>query len=133
VDYGSTTMRDYQSGDEGILTGTTRSCWGDSTTADSACYLDTSPDTETVSDDVFERGWADLGHYASLTSKQTLTAGKPYTITFPLNTTDHTVPAGHTLALIIGGTDSGYINGPSGKPKLTVNLAGSSVSLPLSH
>jgi X-Pro dipeptidyl-peptidase len=133
VDYGSTTMRNYASGDEGILTGATRSCWGDSTADDSACYLDTTPDITTVSDDVFERGWADLGHYASLSSRQTLKPGKPYTITFPLNTTDHTVPAGHTLALIIGGTDSGYIDGPTGKPKLTVNLASSSVKLPLSH
>ncbi|HEY3754109.1 MAG TPA: Xaa-Pro dipeptidyl-peptidase [Pseudonocardiaceae bacterium] len=133
VDYGTTTMRDYQAGDEGITTLTTRSCWGDSTTADSACYLDTVPHTQTVSDDVFERGWADLGHFASLTSQQTLTPGKPVTITFPLNTTDHTVPAGHKLALIIGGTDSGYINGTGSRPKLTVNLASSSVTLPLSQ
>lgn len=133
VDYGTTTMRDYENVDEGILTGSTRTCWGDSTADDSACYLDTTPDTTTVSTDVFERGWADLGHFASLSSRQTLKAGKAYTITFPLNTTDHTVPAGHTLALIIGGTDNGYIDGPSGTPKLTVNLASSSVSLPLSH
>ncbi|HEX3791656.1 MAG TPA: Xaa-Pro dipeptidyl-peptidase [Pseudonocardiaceae bacterium] len=132
VDYGSTTMRDYQDTDAGITTLTTRSCWGDSTAADSACYLDTVPDTTTVSDDVFERGWADLGHYKSLTSQQTLKPGTAYPITFQLNTTDHTVPAGHTLALIIGGTDAGYIDGPAGKPKLTVNLAASSVQLPLS-
>jgi X-Pro dipeptidyl-peptidase len=132
VDYGTTTMRNYAAGDEGISTLTTKSCWGDSTTADSACYLDTVPDTTTVSDDVFERGWADLGHFASLSSQQTLVPGRSYTITFPLNTTDHTVPAGHKLALIIGGTDSGYINGPAGRPKLTVNLASSSVTLPLS-
>ena len=131
VDYGSTTMRDYAGSEEGITTLNTRSCWGDSTPADSACYLDTAAATHTVSDDVFERGWADLGHFAALTSQQTLTAGRSYTITFPLNTTDHTVPVGHELALIIGGTDAGYINGPSGRPKLTVDLANSSVNLPL--
>ncbi|HEX5405840.1 MAG TPA: Xaa-Pro dipeptidyl-peptidase [Pseudonocardiaceae bacterium] len=131
VDYGTTTMRNYASSDEGVRTLTTRSCWGDSTAADSACYLDTTPDTQTVSDDIFERGWADLGHFAGLTSQQTLTPGKAVTITFPLNTTDHTVPAGHKLALIIGGTDSGFINGTGSRPKLTVNLSGSSITLPM--
>jgi X-Pro dipeptidyl-peptidase len=131
VDYGTTTMRNYNGDGEGITTLTTQSCWGDSSANDSACYFDTAPDTTTVTDDVFERGWADLGHFASLTSQQSLTPGKPVTITFPLNTTDHTIPAGHTLALIIGGTDNGFIDAPAGHPKLTVNLASSSVSLPL--
>jgi X-Pro dipeptidyl-peptidase len=86
-----------------------------------------------VSDDVFDRGWADLGHYASLTNKQPLTPGRPYTITFPLNSTDHTIPAGHTLSLLIGGTDPGYIDPPPGHPTLTVDLAASSVVLPLAR
>ncbi len=132
VDYGSTTMRNYNDGTEGILTLTTQSCFGESTPQDSACYLDTAPDTETVTTDVFDRGWADLGHYQSLTSQQTLTPGKPYTMTFTLNTTDHTVPAGHTLALIIGGTDNGYINPPAGTPTLKIDLTRSSITLPLS-
>jgi X-Pro dipeptidyl-peptidase len=138
VDYGSTTMRHYDSpsGNEGIVTLKTQSCFGDSTPKDSACYFDTAPDTETVSYDVFQRGWADLGHYQSLTEQQQLTPGKQYTITFTLNATDHTIPAGHSLALIIGGTDGGsgaYINPPPGAaPTLGVNLNASSVSLPLS-
>ncbi len=142
VDYGSTTMRHYDNpnGSEGITTLDTRSCFGDSTPKDSACYLNTEPDTETVNYDVFQRGWADLGHYQSLNNQQRLTPGTPYSITFTLNTTDHTIPAGHSLALIIGGTDGGspgfdnpYINPPPGPaPTLGVNLNASSVSLPLS-
>jgi X-Pro dipeptidyl-peptidase len=142
VDYGSTTMRDYANpnGGEGIVTLKTQSCFGDSTPKDSACYFDTAPDTKTVNYDVFQRGWADLGHYQGLNHQQQLTPGKPYTITFALNTTDHTIPAGHSLALIIGGTDGGspgfdnpYINPPPGAaPTLAVNLNASSVSLPLS-
>ncbi|HJP79066.1 MAG TPA: CocE/NonD family hydrolase [Pseudonocardiaceae bacterium] len=141
VDYGSTTMRHYDNpnGTEGINTLKTQSCFGDSTPKDSACYFDTTPDTETVGYDVFDRGWADLGHYQGLTKQVQLTPGKQYTITFTLNTTDHTIPAGHNLALIIGGTDGGsgpdnpYINPPAGPaPTLGVNLNASSVSLPLS-
>jgi X-Pro dipeptidyl-peptidase len=142
VDYGSTTMRDYANpnGDEGIVTLKAGSCFGDSTPLDSACYLNTAPDTRTVNYDVFQRGWADLGHYQGLSSEQPLTPGTSYAITFALNTTDHTIPAGHSLALIIGGTDGGpadvgggYINPPPGaSPTLGVNLNASSVSLPLS-
>jgi X-Pro dipeptidyl-peptidase len=132
VDYGTTTMRDYNN-NEGIQTLTTQSCWGDSTPADSACYYDTAPVTTTTDSDAFERGWADLGHYAGLAKQQTLVPGKPYTITFPLNTTDHTIPAGHAMALIIAGTDSGYINPPTGTPTLTINLAGSQATLPLAQ
>ena len=142
VDYGSTTMRNYAdpNGTEGITTLTTKSCFGDSTPQDSACYFNTVPDTTTVNYDVFDRGWADLGHYQGLTSQQQLTPGKQYTITFTLNTTDHTIPAGHSLALIIGGTDGGpdtvqspFINPPPGpSPTLGVNLNTSSVNLPLS-
>ena len=131
VDDGPTTMR-ADNGD-GITTLTTKSCWGESTAADSACYFDTAPRTVSVTKDVFDRGWADLGHFASLASQQALTPGRPYTITFPLNTTDHTVPAGHTLALIIGGTDDGYIDGLPSHPTLTVDLAGSSVLMPLAR
>ena len=130
VDYGTTTMRDYAVSGAGIRTLQTKSCWGDSTPSDSACYFDTVPNIETVSVDVFDRGWADVGFLAH---QQTLTPGRPYTVTFPLNTTDHTVPAGHTLALIVGGTDGGYIDAPAGRPTLTVNLASSSVLLPLAH
>ncbi|HVV17864.1 MAG TPA: Xaa-Pro dipeptidyl-peptidase [Pseudonocardiaceae bacterium] len=135
VDYGTTTMRDYEASDggEGIKTLTTQSCWGDSTPTDSACYFDTTPEVTTVSTDIFERGWADLGHYKSLSHQETLTPGKQYTITFTLNTTDHTIPAGHTLALLIGGTDSGYIEPPTGTPQLTINLNKSSVELPMSR
>lgn len=138
VDYGSTTMRHYDNpnGNEGIVTLKTQSCFGDSTPKDSACYFDTVPDTETVNYDVFQRGWADLGHYQGLTRQRRLTPGKQYTITFALNTTDHTIPAGHSLALIIGGTDGGasaFINPPPGAaPTLGVNLNASLVSLPLS-
>jgi X-Pro dipeptidyl-peptidase len=131
IDHGPTTTR-AEAG-EGITTLPTTSCWGDSTTTDSACYFNTTPNTISITDDVFDRGWADLGHYASLTNKQPLTPGRPYTITFPLNTTDHTIPAGHTLSLIIGGTDTGYIDPPPGHPTLTLDLAASSVVLPLAR
>ncbi|WUH89444.1 Xaa-Pro dipeptidyl-peptidase [Streptomyces sp. NBC_00433] len=131
VDLGPATIRDYEAGAEGITTLSTRSCWGDSTSGDSACYLDTAADTESVQQTVFSRGWADLGHYDPALHGVPLTAGKPYTITVQLASSDHVVPAGHRLALIVAGTDNGLIVAPSTKPAITIDLSRSKANLPL--
>ncbi|MCX4750239.1 Xaa-Pro dipeptidyl-peptidase [Kitasatospora sp. NBC_01287] len=131
VDLGPATIRNYQGDGEGITTLTTRSCWGDSTAGDSACYLDTAADTTQVNETVFSRGWADLGHYAGLDHTVRLTPNTPYTMTLQLAPSDHVIPAGHRLALIVAGTDDGLINPPSTRPKLTVDLTRSALTLPL--
>ncbi|GAA5020421.1 Xaa-Pro dipeptidyl-peptidase [Kitasatospora paranensis] len=131
VDLGPTTIRNYEGTGEGITTLATRSCWGDSTPGDSACFLDTSADTAPVGYTVFSRGWADLGHYAGLNRTVALTPGRSYPITFDLAGTDHVVPAGHRLALIVAGTDSGLLEPASTTPSLSIDLARSSLRLPL--
>ncbi|WP_121389747.1 Xaa-Pro dipeptidyl-peptidase [Actinokineospora cianjurensis] len=131
VDYGPATIRNYRGSGEGIRNLTTRTCWGESTTGDSACYLDTAANTTTVSQNIIARGWADLGHYAGLDTRRTLTAGTPYTITFTLASTDQLIPAGHRLALVIGSTDTSYISSAGTNPRLTIDLTKTSVRLPL--
>ncbi|WP_329562569.1 Xaa-Pro dipeptidyl-peptidase [Kitasatospora sp. NBC_01266] len=131
VDLGPATIRDYQGSGEGINTLTTRSCWGESTAGDSACFLDTAAATVQVNETVFSRGWADLGHYAGLDHGVPLTPGTPYPMTVQLAATDHVVPAGHRLALIVAGTDDGLIDPPDTRPTLTVDLADSALRLPL--
>ncbi|GAA2796845.1 Xaa-Pro dipeptidyl-peptidase [Kitasatospora paracochleata] len=131
VDLGPTTIRNYEGAGEGITTLTTRSCWGDSTPGDSACYLDTAADTAPAGYTIFSRGWADLGHYAGLDRTVTLTPSTPYSITFDLAGTDHVVPAGHRLALIVAGTDSGLLEPPPTTPRLSIDLAHSSLRLPM--
>ncbi|MCT9090201.1 Xaa-Pro dipeptidyl-peptidase [Streptomyces sp. ASQP_92] len=130
VDLGPDTIRDYAGSGEGIRTGTDRTCWGASTAADSSCYLTTSAATVDVGHTVFSRGWADLGHYASATHGVALTPGRPYTITLDLAATDHVVPAGHRLALIVAGTDNGLIEPASTRPALTVDLARTRAEVP---
>ncbi|MFD5117475.1 Xaa-Pro dipeptidyl-peptidase [Streptomyces sp. NPDC058391] len=131
VDLGPDTIRDYGATGEGITTLTERTCWGPSTTADSSCYRETAARTADVGHTVFSRGWADLGTYASAGHGRPLTPGKPYTLTLELAASDHVVPAGHRLALIIGGTDQGLIDPPSTTPTLTVDLATTAARLPL--
>jgi X-Pro dipeptidyl-peptidase len=131
VDLGPDTIRDYGADGEGIVTLDDRTCWGSSTAGDSACFKVTAADTRTVDATVFSRGWADLGHYADTGKGRPLTPGKPYPLTLDLAATDHVVPAGHRLGLIIAGTDAGLLEPPTTTPRLTLDLSRTAARLPL--
>ncbi|MBC9724279.1 Xaa-Pro dipeptidyl-peptidase [Streptomyces sp. TRM68367] len=130
VDLGRDTIRDYADAAEGITTLTDRSCWGPSTAGDSSCYKETRAKTADVDYTIVSRGWADLGTYAAAGKGVPLTPGKPYTLTLDLAATDHVVPKGHRLALIVAGTDKGLIDPPADKPTLTVDLSRTSARVP---
>ncbi|WP_338702444.1 Xaa-Pro dipeptidyl-peptidase [Streptomyces sp. Q6] len=131
VDLGPATVRDYAGAGEGITTLTDRSCWGPSTTGDSSCFLNTRTATADVNSTVFSRGWADLGTYADPDKGTALTPGKPYTLTISLASSDHVVPKGHRLALIVAGTDKDLIDPPASKPTLTLDLARTAARVPV--
>ncbi|AZQ38934.1 Xaa-Pro dipeptidyl-peptidase [Streptomyces cyaneochromogenes] len=131
VDLGPDTIRDYATSGEGITTLTDRTCWGVSTTGDSACFKETKAKTADVDYTVVSRGWADLGNHASDLQGAPLTPGKAYTMTLDLAATDHVVPAGHRLALIVAGTDKDLIDPPSSKPTLTLDLSRTKARVPL--
>ncbi|MER5303940.1 Xaa-Pro dipeptidyl-peptidase [Streptomyces lasiicapitis] len=131
VDLGPDTIRDYAHDDEGINTLPDRSCWGSSTTGDSSCFKNTAARTADVDYTIFSRGWADLGNHASDQQGGPLTPGKAYTITLDLAASDHVVPKGHRLALIVGGTDRNLILPPADTPGLTVDLARTVARVPL--
>ncbi|MER6351899.1 Xaa-Pro dipeptidyl-peptidase [Streptomyces sp. NPDC001634] len=130
VDLGPDTIRDYADSGEGITTLTDRTCWGASTTGDSACFKVTQAKKTDVASTVFSRGWADLGHYAPDLKGVPLTPGTAYTITLDLAATDHVVPKGHRLALIVAGTDKDLIDPPSATPTLTVDLSRTAARVP---
>ncbi|WP_043486475.1 MULTISPECIES: Xaa-Pro dipeptidyl-peptidase [Streptomyces] len=131
VDLGPDTIRNYTGDAEGIRTLADRTCWGSGTAGDSGCFKRTEADTASVGYTVLSRGWADLGHWADDGKGRPLTPGKPYTITLDLAATDHIVPAGHRLALIVAGTDAGLIEPVDTKPTVTVDLARTQARLPL--
>ncbi|MFV0132589.1 Xaa-Pro dipeptidyl-peptidase [Streptomyces sp. HMX87] len=130
VDLGPATIRDYADRGEGITTLDHRTCWGASTAGDSSCYRETAAKTADVDHTVVSRGWADLGNHASPWHGRPLTPGKPHTITLDLAATDHVVPAGHRLALIVAGTDRDLIDPPADTPTLTLDLARTAACVP---
>ncbi|HEX6343207.1 Xaa-Pro dipeptidyl-peptidase [Umezawaea sp.] len=127
VDYGPATIR---SG-EGIRTLATESCWGESRTGDDSCYRDTATTTTAVNAEIIARGWADLANHASLTAPTTLVPGTKYTMTLRLSTTDHVVPRGHRLGLVVAGADTSQISAPARLPSVSLDLARTSVRLPV--
>lgn len=133
VDLGPATIRDYDTAAGlGISTLSGKDCWGEGTAGDSACFKKTAAHSAHVTSTVFSRGAADLGHHASLQKTVPLAPGTPCTMTIDLATTDHVVPAGHRLALIVGGTDADAILSPSGgRPTITVDLAHTTLLLPV--
>ncbi|WP_328351934.1 Xaa-Pro dipeptidyl-peptidase [Streptomyces sp. NBC_00445] len=131
VDLGPDTIRDYVARGEGISTLTDRTCWGASTSGDSACFKETAAKTADVDYTIVSRGWADLGNHASDVTGGPLTPGKAYRITLDLGATDQVIPAGHRLALIVAGTDNNLIEPPSTKPTLTLDLSRTSAHVPL--
>ncbi|MET8849075.1 Xaa-Pro dipeptidyl-peptidase [Amycolatopsis sp. NPDC004625] len=131
VDLGAATIRNFAGSGEGIKTGTTENCWGSSSAGDDACYRIASADVKKVNYTIISRGWADLANYASLSQERPLTPGTAYTMTFRLASTDHIVPRGHALALIIGGTDGSFVRGPAQPGRVTLDLARTSLSVPL--
>ncbi|CCH31240.1 Xaa-Pro dipeptidyl-peptidase [Actinosynnema sp. NPDC047251] len=131
VDYGRQTIRNYGGAGEGVKFGSAEDCWGASTTGDDACYRIAATDTANVGLHIFSRGWADLANHRSLSREEQLVPGRPYTMTFRLASTDKVVPKGHQLALIIGGTDAGFVSAPAQPPRLTVDLSKTFVTLPL--
>ncbi|MFI6283956.1 Xaa-Pro dipeptidyl-peptidase [Streptomyces sp. NPDC051018] len=131
VDLGPDTIRDYAASGEGITTLPERTCWGPGTAGDSSCFKETRARTKAVDYTIFSRGWADLGNHASAATGRPLTPGKPHTITLDLHASDHVVPAGHRLALIVAGTDRYLIDPPASTPTLRLDLARTSARLPV--
>jgi len=89
---------------------------------------------------VVTRGWADPQNWKSLTGDQDyvsmakgepLVPGKFYTMTFPLQPDDQVILPGQQLALMIFSSDAGFTLHPKPGSELTIDLDGSSFTIPV--
>jgi X-Pro dipeptidyl-peptidase len=89
---------------------------------------------------VVTRGWADPQNYRSLTGDgdyvsmakgEPLVAGRFYTMTFPLQADDQVILPGQQLAIMILSSDAGFTLRPAPGSELTIDLDGSSFTLPV--
>jgi X-Pro dipeptidyl-peptidase len=89
---------------------------------------------------VVTRGWADIQNHASLTRGgvyassrrgEPLVPGRYYDLTFDLEPDDQVIPAGRQLGIMIMSSDPEFTLWPRPGTRLTVDLAGTSFSVPV--
>lgn len=131
VDYGTDTRVDHLGPGSGIKTLAEEDCHGESTAADDACYRTTQTTTTTAPLNIVSRGWMDAQNRASLSNPAPLTPGTYYRVRWQTLPHDYVFKKGHRLALVLAGTDQDYNEEQATGAKVTVDLAGSSVLLPL--
>ncbi|MCY1720724.1 Xaa-Pro dipeptidyl-peptidase [Prolixibacteraceae bacterium Z1-6] len=84
-----------------------------------------------ITDNLITRGWADLQNYKSLTESKPLKAGKFYEMTFELQPDDQVIKAGQQIGLMIFSSDKEFTLHPEPGTKLTVDLDGTSIEIPV--
>jgi X-Pro dipeptidyl-peptidase len=84
-----------------------------------------------ITDNIITRGWADLQNNKSLTESKPLKPGQFYDMTFELEPDDQIIPAGKQIALMIFSSDREFTLQPKPGTKLTVDLDGTSLILPV--
>jgi X-Pro dipeptidyl-peptidase len=80
---------------------------------------------------VITRGWADPKNHRSLTESDPMVPGVFRDVTFTLQPTDQVIPAGRQIGLMIFSSDREYTLWPAPGTELTVELAGTSLTLPV--
>ena len=82
-------------------------------------------------ENLITRGWADPQNSESLTESKPLEPGKFYELEFDLEPDDQIIPAGQQIGLMIFSSDRDFTLWPDPGTKLTVDLDGTSLSLPI--
>lgn len=90
-----------------------------------------STPSASVNDNLINRGWADLRNYKSLSASKPLKPGKFYEMTFELEPDDQIIPAGKRIGLMIFSSDREFTLWPEPGTKLTVDLDGTSITVPI--
>ncbi|HYJ68639.1 MAG TPA: CocE/NonD family hydrolase [Nocardioidaceae bacterium] len=118
VDYGIAT-RVLTTGD-GARNLATESCWGESSVADDACYIDVARRLGETPLQVLARGWARLDGAGA------------HTVDVELTANDLTVPAGHRLGLVVVAASPSWLVTVDAKATTyTVDLGASELRLPV--
>lgn len=84
-----------------------------------------------ITDNIITRGWADPQNHESLTESKPLKPGKFYEVTFDLMPDDQIINAGQQIGLMIFSSDKEFTLHPEPGTELTVDLDGTSLTLPV--
>ena len=85
----------------------------------------------TINDNIISRGWADPQNRNSMRESSPLEPDEFVDLSFRLMPDDQIVPAGERIGLMIFATDPEFTLQPDAGTELTVDLAGTSIGLPV--
>ena len=88
-------------------------------------------DSKRITDDVITRGWADPQNHRSLTESELLVPGQFYDLTFDLQPDDQVIAKGEKIGLMIFSSDRDFTLWPDPGTELTIDLAATSITLPV--
>ncbi len=131
VDYGDDTRVDYLGTGSGIETLTTEDCNGEGTASDDGCYKQTRIKTISSAVNVVARGWLDAQNRESLSDPSPLKPGSYYDVRWDTLSQEYLLKKGHRLGLVLAGTDADYNTEKATGAKVTVDLSGASISVPI--
>jgi X-Pro dipeptidyl-peptidase len=80
-------------------------CVGPGIEGDPGCFAKREYVTAPSDYEIVTRGWIDVRNRISPSRTTPITAGKPYTFRFPLQSTDHVFAAGHRIGVVLISTD----------------------------
>lgn len=84
-----------------------------------------------MTDNIITRGWADPQNHSSLTQGEPLVAGTFYEVSFDLMPDDQIIKKGQQIGLMIFSSDQEYTLHPEPGTELTVDLQGTTLTLPV--
>ena len=107
----------------------------DKTRANLSVYLVSLPWEEgrrtVITDNLITRGWADPRNHKDLRREEDLQPGQFVDVTFDLMPDDQIIRAGQRIGLLIFGSDKEFTLWPRPGTKISVDLGGTSIALPV--
>jgi X-Pro dipeptidyl-peptidase len=84
-----------------------------------------------ITDNIITRGWADPQNHSSIRKGEPLVPGKFYEVNFELQPDDQIIAAGQQIGLMIFSSDREFTLWPKPGTELTIDLNGTSLTLPV--
>lgn len=84
-----------------------------------------------ITENIITRGWADPQNHSSIRKGEPLEPGKFYKVSFDLMPDDQVIPKGQQIGLMIFSSDQEFTLHPKPGTQITVDLGGSTLTLPV--
>ncbi|MFS0644466.1 Xaa-Pro dipeptidyl-peptidase [Siminovitchia sp. 179-K 8D1 HS] len=131
VDYGTDVRVNHQGSGEGIKTLSNRTCWGESSPSDSACYRETEITTVEAPYEIVTHGWLSAKNRKSLEYAVPLEPGKNHRMKWDTLPEDYVFKKGHRIGIVIAGSNRGRLLTDPNRATFHVHLGQSLVELPI--